>query len=698
MTKPPRQDSLLAGAHSPFLRHGATQPVQWHPWGREAFERARSENRPVLLDIGAVWCHWCHVMDDESYDDPETAALINELFVAVKVDRDESPDVDARYQRAVQALTGQGGWPLTAFLTPDGEVFYGGTYFPPEERHGRPSFRRVLTEVARIWQQDPARAEEAAHGVRTRLDEYAQAESAPGALDPAMIDGTLDELAHSFDFRHGGFGRAPKFPNAGGLDLLLDEFLDHGIDWAQRITTETLHAMARGGIHDQLGGGFHRYATDARWLVPHFEKMASDNGVLLATYARAGAAFDDPALAEVAARIVSHYVDVAPDLVRAGGFPASQDADLGPGDDGSYWTWTLEEVRSALGGDERQVAIAIARYGLDDSASSMHLDPSRHVLHRSAGIDTIARRFELAPADAVREVEGIERTLKAVRDTRPRPFVDESLYAGMVALVAGGHLAAARYLAIPHALDRAIAALDRLHGEAFRADRGVARRIGDAESGEFLEDQAYTASAELDAYEITQQEVHLQRAEALVRVLLGRFADPEHGGFTDRPHDAPAVVRMQGQPYRPVADAPSPAGNAVAALLLFRLSHLVGDDLYAEHAMTTLRAFAGAAQRLGPSAATYMKALAWMARPVTTVVLVEPPDGPLLPAALGVYRPRMVVRRLDPDDARPARLPAPLAAMISAESPRAYVCVGTSCAAPVADPQDLVRLLRSYRA
>src|SRR5687768_11608678 len=232
----------LADARSPFLKHGAQQPVRWMPWGEAAFERATRENKPILLDIGAVWCHWCHVMDRESYEDESTAALINELFVPVKVDRDERPDVDARYQRAVQSLVGQGGWPLTAFLTPDGDTFYGGTYFPPDDRFGRPSFQRVLREVSRIWGSDRPRALEAVRGIQERLATYAQAEAEAGQIDAHLVDAAVEEFAQSFDFRFGGFGRAPKFPNAGGLQLLLEHDLDTGVGWSRRMVRETLIA------------------------------------------------------------------------------------------------------------------------------------------------------------------------------------------------------------------------------------------------------------------------------------------------------------------------------------------------------------------------------------------------------------------------------------------------------------------------
>ncbi|HSH45305.1 MAG TPA: DUF255 domain-containing protein, partial [Longimicrobiales bacterium] len=324
MTDQHPQTSPLARSASPFLRHGAEQPVDWLPWGHEAFRRAREEDRPILLDIGAVWCHWCHVMDRESYEDPGTAALINELYVPVKVDRDESPAVDARYQAAVQALSGQGGWPLTAFLTPDGQVFHGGTYFPPEDAHGRPSFRRVLREISRVWRQDRGRVDQAAAAMREHLETALRAQAAPGELDPRLVDDAVRDLADGYDPRNGGFGRAPKFPNAGGIGLLLEQWALTGSAEAREMARSSLLAMARGGIHDHLGGGFHRYATDARWLIPHFEKMAYDNGPLLAAYAQA-AALDDGAgsdeLRQAARGIVAMYRDVAPDLLAAGGFP-----------------------------------------------------------------------------------------------------------------------------------------------------------------------------------------------------------------------------------------------------------------------------------------------------------------------------------------------------------------------------------------
>ncbi|HSJ06317.1 MAG TPA: thioredoxin domain-containing protein [Longimicrobiales bacterium] len=690
--------NALADERSPFLQHGSTQPVDWLPWGDEAFERARREDRPILLDIGAVWCHWCHVMDRESYEDEATAALINEHFVPVKVDRDERPDVDARYQRAVQLLTGQGGWPLTAFLTPDGDAFYGGTYFPPDDRFGRPSFQRVLRDVDRVWREERGRADSAAAQIGERLVEAARAERRPGDPSADLIAETVEELAQSFDFRYGGFGRAPKFPNAGALDLLLDEALDNGTEWAHRIVYETLHAMIRGGFHDQVGGGFHRYSTDARWIIPHFEKMAYDNGVLLATCARASVVVDDGACRAAAEGVLSYYRDVAAQLVDAGGFPASQDADHSPEDDGDYWTWTRQELRAALGDDDL-LRTAVLFYGHDDAGSAMHLDPSRRVLFQALSLGALARELGVDAGTAALRVQAVRDRLKAARDGRPRPYVDTTLYSGWVALVASGFLAAARHLDSATAGRDAVRALRRLWREGFREGRGMLHRVGDDGSGVHLDDQAHAMLAFLDAFEYTQDPAWLADARVLGETMLARFSDPDGGGLRDRPVDERGPVVALDRPYLPIADAPAPSGNGSAALALLRLHALTGDEAARESGLRILGSFAGSAPRLGSSAATYVKATAWAVQPVTTVVVVEDDDGdrPLLREALRRYRPRTVVRHYVPGAADTRALPAPVAAMLTSDAPRAYVCAGRTCAAPVADAAALADVLRNLR-
>jgi len=695
----PAMRNRLANARSPFLLHGATQPVDWWPWSDDAFRHAREQNRPVLLDIGAVWCHWCHVMDRESYEDDETATLINERFIPVKVDRDERPDVDARYQRAVQVLTGQGGWPLTAFLTPEGDVFYGGTYFPPDERHGRPSFRRVLREVARIWSEERDRAVDAARGIQQRLTQHERAEVERGQPRPQLIEETIEELAQSFDFRWGGFGRAPKFPNAGGCDLLLDHAAEHRTVWAGRIVSETLHAMGKGGIWDQLGGGFHRYSTDARWIIPHFEKMAYDNGPLLATIARAHSVTGDPFFAQLAAGIVAHYRDITSELVADGGFPASQDADFSPTDDGDYWTWTEAELREALP-DARDFAAASLHFGLDDPAGAMHIDPSRHVLFQAKDAAAVARALELPEPDVEARLARVRATLKAVRDQRPRPYVDTTLYAGWMALVAAGHLAAARFVDVEGAADAALRALERLWNQAFVDGKGLMHRVADADSGYGLEDQAFALLAFLDAAEFTQAPEWLARANTIAAVLLTRFRDDGSGAFRDRPGDASAAVPALERPFLPVSDAPTPSGNGAAALGLLRLAATTGDEAPLAAANAVLGAFAGSAARLLSAAATWMKALSWSVLPVTTVAILDdvetPQDSTLFRAALRSYRPRTLIRWLRGTDT--AALPAALRAIVTGARPRAYVCAGQVCAAPVQSAPELEALLRTFRA
>jgi uncharacterized protein len=688
--------NALAGERSPFLQHGAGQPVAWLPWGDPAFERARDTDRPILLDIGAVWCHWCHVMDRESYEDEAIATLINELFVPVKVDRDERPDVDARYQRAVQLLTGQGGWPLTAFLTPDGEVFYGGTYFPPAEGYGRPSFSRVLREVARVWRDERSRAVEAATQIGERLTAVAGAEARAGDVAASLVSDTLEELAQSFDFRYGGFGRAPKFPNAGALDLLLDEYADTGTHWARRIVEETLHAMAAGGLYDQLGGGFHRYSVDARWIIPHFEKMAYDNGVLAATYARAFALLGDDAFRAAAAGIVAHYEDIAADLLEAGGFPASQDADHSPDDDGDYWTWTRDEVRAVLG-DADLERVAFLAYGFDDPAAAMHNEPARRVLFRPHSSDGLAHQLGIAAHEAELRLERIRTALKGARDRRPAPYVDRTLYAGWVSLVASGFLAAARHAGVARAEATALRALERTWTEGWTPAQGVLHRVGDASSGYHVDDHAQLLLALIDAFETTQDARWLERAAQLGAALRTHFRDPATGALRDRPADAVTTAAPLDRPYYPIADAPAPSGNGAAALALLRLHAYTGAAEWHDDALSILRAFAGSAPQLGSSAATWMKAVAWATRPITTVVVVEEPDGTLLREALATWRPRTVIRQFAPGAVVPDAVPPEVAAMLSADVPRAYVCAGRTCAAPVGDAAALRALLLEFR-
>jgi hypothetical protein len=556
----------------------------------------------------------------------------------------------------------------------------------------------VLREVSRIWKEDRNRATQAVSGIRERLDAYTQVEAQPGTPADAILVETIEELAHSFDFRHGGFGRAPKFANAGALDLLLDDFQDQRTEWTARIVTDTLNAMARGGVYDQIGGGFHRYSTDARWIIPHFEKMAYDNGVLLGTYARAAAVFGVPLWESTVDGILAHYADVSPDLLAAGGFPASQDADFGFDNDGDYWTWTEDELRAALA-DEIRVQVARLRFVFDDPAGRMHVDRSRHVLFQAMDADAIAARLGLTEEEVRSHLRNAVASLRKVRDTRPRPFVDETQYAGWVALVASGHLAAARWLDRDTAAAAAIRALDRLWRDGWVPAKGVRHRTDDVDAGFFLEDQAHVAQAFFDAWELTQDTAHLERCRAVVDAMIERFRDRATGAFRDRPAE-PATVRALSRVHLPIADSPTPSGNGSAALVLQRLHAATRDAGYLEFANGVLRAFAGTAGGMGSGAATWVKALAWHVRPVTTIAVVDQApaaDSELFRAARRSARPRTSLRHLTPGAVDAATLPPELAAMVGSETPRAYVCAGRTCSVPLTSPAALAETLLTLR-
>ena len=443
------------------------QPVHWEQWSEAAFARAIAEDKPVLLDVGAVWCHWCHVMDRESYEDADTAALINEHFVPVKVDRDERPDVDTRYQAAVSAISGQGGWPLTAFLTPDGRPFFGGTYFPPDERYGRPSFRRVLMTMASSFYEKRDEVEESAGSVMEAI-EYSETFTG-GHTDLqatqasiALIDKLVASALNQFDPANGGFGSQPKFPHAGMIDLLLDAASRTGARalQAQEAALVTLKKMARGGICDQLAGGFHRYSVDERWVVPHFEKMSYDNAQLLQTYVHAFQTFADVECAE-AARSTMRWMDNVLTDRENGGFYGSQDADALPDDDGDYFTWTRVEAAAVLDPEELKFAEVYFDIG---AVGDMHRNPARNVLFRPMTLDQAAGESGTAPDLAPQLLKASLAKLYAARLQRPAPFVDKTMYTGWNAMCISAYIRAGRVLQQPDPIAFALKSLDRVLG------------------------------------------------------------------------------------------------------------------------------------------------------------------------------------------------------------------------------------------
>jgi len=718
----------LSRASSSYLRSAMHQPVQWHQWGEEAFAEARRENKPMLLDIGAVWCHWCHVMDRESYDDPAIAAIVNEHFVAVKVDRDERPDIDSRYQAAVQAVSGQGGWPLTAFLTPDGKPFYGGTYFPPNDGYGRPSFRRVLLSIANAYKEKHGDVVEQAAMVESAISQSESFAGRDGRISFAVITAIQESALKMFDPQHGGFGQAPKFPHPSALDLLIERYA-HSQDSNElrsagepmatidssrlrEVIVTTLEHMARGGVYDQLAGGFHRYSVDERWVVPHFEKMCYDNSELLKNYVHGYQATGEQFFAEVARDIIRWMDEWLSDQER-GGFYASQDADISMEDDGDYFTWTLDEAKAAL--TEEEATVAALHYDINE-IGEMHHNPAKNVLYVRAPIDEIARRMNLAAEKVQQLLNSAKEKMYGARLKRQAPYVDKTVYVGWNSLCVSAYLEAARVLNLPDARRFALRSLDRVLAQAHRTHESsgsllhvLAYSDPDAEHREIpgmLEDYAFTALACLDAYETTADLSYFRFAQSIVDSMVTRFFDATGGGFFDSEPDPNGKnLGVLATRRKPLQDSPTPAGNPMAAIALLRLHHLTGEPDYRAKSEQTLETFAGVAEQFGIFAATYGTATLHFLESPIQVVIIEGEDeataNQLYASAVAPLAYSKTVIRLKQNQAVAENLPPALAQTIpqlpAVREGRscAVLCSGSSCQPPAFSVDELLKHLRT---
>jgi hypothetical protein len=695
--------SRLANSASPYLRSAAHQPVSWYEWGEEAFAAARAENKPILLDVGAVWCHWCHVMDRESYENAETAALINKFFIPVKVDRDERPDVDTRYQSAVSAVSGQGGWPLTGFLTSDGRPFFGGTYFPPEDAMGRPGFPRILQAVADAFANRREELERAAAAVADAVTQSESFEGARGNFDPAVIQGTVNASLELFDAKYGGFGRAPKFPHSQAVDLILEIYQETHEERLLHIAERTLVNMACGGVYDQLAGGFHRYSVDERWLVPHFEKMSYDNSELLKNYLHAYQVTGKQFFREVAEGIIRWVDDTLSDR-KLGGFYASQDADISLDDDGDYFTWTLEEMRAALTPEESR----IAELHFDVEAhGEMHHNPAKNVLWIARGVAEIAAQLGEKEDSIFAQLASARQKLLAARSKRPTPAVDTTIYIGWNAMFASAYFVAARVLGGDEGArcrDFALKTLDRLLAGAWDDARGFAHRLGGDWLPGTLDDHAFMVLALLDGYEATLDKKYFAAAELAMVRLLVQYWDSDAGGFFDRAADAPVMGGLAVR-RKPLQDSPTSAGNSIAAVALERLYGYTRNALYRERALATLSAFAEAAPKYGLFAASYSLAAVLHTRGAMEVVVTgganDPAAQKLERVAAETFRFGKSLLRITPETQATAWLAPALAETLPhlrADAAQALVCSGTTCQAPVSDPQVLQALLAGVPA
>src|ERR1700685_4475681 len=712
----------LARASSAYLRSAMHQPIQWHEWGEEAFAAARRENKPMLLDIGAVWCHWCHVMDRESYDDPEIAAIVNQHFVAVKVDRDERPDIDSRYQIAVSSISGQGGWPLTAFLTPDGKPFYGGTYFPPNDGYGRPSFRRVLLSIANAYKEKNADVVEQAGMVENAIAQAGSLAGRSGKVSQGIVDAMQKSALGMFDAEHGGFGSAPKFPHPSVLDLLIEQYargvslrtaeggrphMDAaGAEQLRNVIVTTLEHMANGGVYDQLAGGFHRYSVDERWVVPHFEKMGYDTPGLPKDFVYAHHATGSEFFADVSRDIVRWMDEWLSDREH-GGFYASQDADYSMDDDGDYFTWTLQEAQAVL--TEEEARVACLHYDINE-IGEMHHNPAKNVLYQRASVEEIGKRLSLPEQQIETLLRSAKEKLYADRLTRPTPYVDKTIYAGWNALCVSAYLEAAKVLRLEAAAHVALRSLDRILAEGWHEDRRLhvlAYSDAKAERRQIpgvLDDYAFTTVACLDAYEATADLSYFNFARRIADAMVDRFFDPISGGFFDTGEISSdeKALGVLGTRRKPFQDSPTPAGNSVAAIALLRLHAYTNDASLREKAEQTIELIAGLAGQYGLFAATYGIAAVHLSNPHTQIVIVgndEQADR-LYDAAVASYSASKAVLKLAANKAVPQNLPPALAETIP-QLPAmqqgktvAVVCSGFTCQPPISDPDELTRSLR----
>ncbi|HEX4545128.1 MAG TPA: thioredoxin domain-containing protein [Candidatus Acidoferrum sp.] len=692
-------ENRLKDSTSPYLRSAAHQPIDWHEWGDVAFERAKAEDKPILLDIGAVWCHWCHVIDRESYENVEIAKIINEHFVPVKVDRDERPDVDSRYQSAISAISGQGGWPLTGFLLSDGKPFFGGTYFPPDDQAGRPGFRRVLLAVADSYRNKRAELERAANSLSEAV---AQAEVFAGAradFDLGVVDAQIKSITKLFDIENGGFGRAPKFPHASAIDLLLERHQQTKEKQLLAMAETTLEKMARGGVYDQLAGGFHRYSVDERWLVPHFEKMSYDNSELLKNYLHGYQVTRNNFLRETAEGMI-HWINELLSDQENGGFYASQDADYSLDDDGDYFTWTLEELRAALPPDEARI---MELYYDVESHGEMHHNPAKNVLWMARDAAQIAKQIGIDETTVRLTIAKAKGKMLAARLPRPTPFIDKTMYVSWNAMFVSAYLDAAGVLGGSLGANcRAFSlrTLDRMCKEVWNESRGFSHRIGGPALEGSLDDQVFSVLALLDAYETTLDPRYFQAAQKTMDLAIARYGDAEGGGFFDRPSDAAPMGGLDVR-RKPFQDSPTPSANSVAAIALVRMHAFTGDDRYHAFAQKTLEAFAGIAPQYGLFAATYgLAATLFANHPLQVVITGDSNDRAALAleaAAHRVFRFGKSVLRVtrETPQLHLARALKETLPHLPAAEPLAVVCSGRTCLPPASDPEQLVALLEN---
>ena len=687
-----RTPNRLLHEASPYLQQHAHNPVDWFPWGDEALTKSKAEDKPILLSIGYSACHWCHVMERESFEDEGIARQMNQDFVSIKVDREERPDLDHIYQLVVQLMGRSGGWPLTVFLTPEQKPFFAGTYFPPRDRYGISGFPTVLAALADIYKTRRGDVEKSAREIAqtlARVGDLRTSDAAAARLGPDLLERTAAKLLGRFDPRYGGFGGRPKFPNTMCLGVLLRRGVEENQEHPAQSVKLALERMRAGGIWDHLGGGFHRYSTDERWLVPHFEKMLYDNALLLRLYTDGFRAFGNEEHAATA-RDIGAYL-LAEMESPAGGFFASQDADS-EGEEGKFFVWTEDQIRAALGDDEVAILTALRYYGV--TASGNFESTGATVLHANRPLDAVAVELDLPRAEIELALSRARTKLRAAREKREKTFRDEKILASWNGLVIGALADAASPLEAPSFLAAAVRAYDRVERDLV-SDAGVARLVKDGvvRGPGFLDDYAFLASAALDLYEATGNSRYVGAAARLADQLLEKFWDEAGGGFFFTPHDGERLITRSKDPF----DQAVPSGGSIASLALLRLAALL-DEKYGVPAQRYLEQVAPSALDNPFGFGQTIGVLDRLVRGSTDVVILGRRDDPLAialhRAALSRYLPNRNVVWADPASAA-SLAAAPLLTRDKPfdRAPTAFVCRGRTCSAPLNEPSELRALL-----
>ena len=674
-----RSPNRLIHETSPYLLQHAHNPVDWHPWGREALTKSRESKKPILLSIGYSACHWCHVMERESFESETIATLMNEHFICIKVDREERPDLDEIYMQATLALNhGQGGWPMTVFLTPEQEPIFAGTYFPPADRWGRPGFASVLTQVAELWRKDPDGLRSQAGDITKQLKQSMQVAS-PASVGETELDAAAGQYADEFDSQFGGFGRAPKFPPATGLSFLLRQHHRTGDAQTLTMVTKTLDAMAAGGMYDHIGGGFARYSTDERWLVPHFEKMLYDNALLARTYIEANQATANPEYRRVATETLDYILRemTSPE----GGFYSATDADS-EGVEGKFFVWTPDEIRAVILNEEDAKRFC-AYYDITPAGNWEH----KSIPNTPEPIESVAAHLKISSVELRETIERVKPLVYAARAKRVPPGLDDKILTAWNGMMISAMAEGARALGDSRYLEAAEEAADFLLRTMKRPDRGLYRtyRAGKAHLDACLEDYAYLAEGLIDLYEAGAHEGYLDEAVQLAERILADFSDVQDGGFftTGKDHES-LILRSREGP-----DGATPSGNAVAASVLARLSFHFARDDFRETAATAIRVYGRLITRYPRAFAKSLCVVDLLLRGPVELALIGSPAEPgyetLRADVNRRYLPNRIIAHHDPQGPDPDH---PLTKGKSLVQGKAalYVCRNFSCQAPITEP------------